>query len=353
MQKTIVPDVWTWKRWQPDRSMDFNSWFVKGEGLNVVVDPLEPDTDDLRQIEEMGGVSWVLVTNRDHERASRIFVERFEAKVAAGDADADQLGVKVMQRLGADELFHGWRVIELEGFKTPGEIALYSQARATVILGDALWGDPAGSLRFMPDGKLSDPERAVLSMRNVRGVPTPLHNVLVGDGVSIYGNGRAVLGRCIDARGLPAALRVNFDELPLRERSGPNDYSSGRGEIGFLLGAERLGYQIVHLEPGKSFAPMHWHTAEEELFIVWSGEPTLLTPRGEVRLREGDCVAFPCGELGVHKLRNDGSTLASVVMIANTDPRDVCFYPDSKKVLVESADLIFRSEPALSYWDGE
>ena len=352
MQKTIVPDVWTWKRWQPDRSMDFNSWFCKADGLNMVVDPLEPDADDLRQIEEMGGVDWVVVTNRDHERATKFFVDRFEAKVAAGARDADALGAGVTQRLGDDELFHGWRVIELEGFKSPGEIALYSNTRRTVVLGDSLWGDPAGSLRFMPDAKLEDPQRAVLSMRRVRGI-VRLENILVGDGAPIYGNARAAIGRCIDARNIAETLRINLDDVPLREDSGPGNYTVLEGEIGFLLGAERLGYRVAQLEPGMSFCPMHWHTAEEELFIIWSGEPKLLTPRGDVQLRKGDCIAFPRGEIGAHKVLNDGSTLATILMISNVDAGDTCFYPDSKKLLVEAADLIVRSEPALDYFDGE
>jgi uncharacterized cupin superfamily protein/glyoxylase-like metal-dependent hydrolase (beta-lactamase superfamily II) len=351
MQKTVVPDVWTWKRWQPDRSMDFNSWFCKGD-VNIAIDPLEPDADDLRQIEEMGGVDWVVVTNRDHERSTKLFVERFEAKVAASDGDADQLSLGVTQRLGDDEMFHGWRVIGLEGFKSPGEIALYSSTRRTVILGDSLLGDPAGSLRFMPDAKLEDSKRAVLSMRRVRGV-RGLDHLLVGDGAPVYGNARAVLGRCIDARGVADVLRINLEDVPLREDAGPGNYTVLEGEIGYLLGAERLGYRVAQLEPGASFCPTHWHTAEEELFIVWSGEPTLLTPRGDVRLRKGDCIAFPCGEIGAHKLRNDGSTLATILMISNVDTADVCFYPDSKKLLVERADLIVRSEPALDYFDGE
>jgi uncharacterized cupin superfamily protein/glyoxylase-like metal-dependent hydrolase (beta-lactamase superfamily II) len=351
MQKTSVADIWTWKRWQPDRSMDFNSWFVKGGEINIVVDPLEPDADDLKQIEEMGGVAWIVITNRDHERATKTFVDRFEAKVAASGLDADELSVSVTQRLGPEEIFHGWRVIELDGFKTPGEIALLSSSRRTVILGDSLWGDPAGSLRFMPDAKLQDPRAAVLSMRRVRAVWP--ENVLVGDGVSIYGGGREVLGRCIDSRGLVEAMCVNLDEVPLRESDGPSNYQCRDGEIGLFLGAEKLGYRIAHLEPGKSFCPMHWHTNEEELFIVWAGEPTLQTPRGNLKLRRGDCVAFPTSELGAHKILNEGSTMASIVMIAANSSTEACFYPESRKVLIDPVGLIVKSEPALGYYDGE
>jgi hypothetical protein len=42
-----------------------------------------------------------------------------------------------------------------------------------------------------------------------------------------------------------------------------------------------------------------------------------------------------------------------VLIVANIDEGDACFYPDSKKVLVEATGLIVRSEPELDYFDGE
>jgi hypothetical protein len=66
MQTTMVPGVATWSRWQADRAMFFNAWFVIGEGGNFVVDPLEPDADDLAYIDERGlaaVVSPIAITN--------------------------------------------------------------------------------------------------------------------------------------------------------------------------------------------------------------------------------------------------------------------------------------------------
>ena len=40
-------------------------------------------------------------------------------------------------------------------------------------------------------------------------------------------------------------------------------------------------------------------------------------------------------------------------MVANVDADDVCYYPDSRKLLIEKADLILRDHPALDYMDGE
>jgi hypothetical protein len=40
-------------------------------------------------------------------------------------------------------------------------------------------------------------------------------------------------------------------------------------------------------------------------------------------------------------------------MIANVDPSDVCYYPDSHKLLVERSDIMVRDNPVLDYWEGE
>ena len=39
MRKTVAPGVWSWSRWQPDRGLDFNGFFVETAEGNLVVDP--------------------------------------------------------------------------------------------------------------------------------------------------------------------------------------------------------------------------------------------------------------------------------------------------------------------------
>ena len=56
---------------------------------------------------------------------------------------------------------------------------------------------------------------------------------------------------------------------------------------------------------------------------------------------------------GAHKLLNETGEPCSVLMLSNADPGDVCFYPDSDKLLVDSTGLIVRSSPDLDYFHGE
>jgi uncharacterized cupin superfamily protein len=124
-------------------------------------------------------------------------------------------------------------------------------------------------------------------------------------------------------------------------------------EVGRLLGATKLGSAVGRMRRGEHYCPYHWHTAEEELFVVLQGTPTVRTPRGTFALRTGDMIAFPANASGAHRLWNDAETDAVVLLVANNDGGDVCFYPDSRKFVVEASGTLVRDHPVLDYYDGE
>ena len=352
MRQTVVPGVWSWSRWQPDRALDFNGFFVESADGNLVVDPIDPGDDLLADL-RVRGVAAVLVTNRDHERATAAVVEATGAQVIASALDAPSLTVHVDRTVAPGDIVLGWTVIGLSGFKTPGEIALYDRALRTAIVGDALWGTPAGALTLMPDAKLADPAQAALSARALRA--RTIDHLLVGDGDCVFGNAHEAIGAMLDARTGVAINRVNvFDELTLHaDAADPAPFTAAWAEVGRLIGAERLGYGVLRLAPGESFCPYHWHTREEELYVVLAGAPTLRTPTATFALRPGDCVAFVTGPRGAHRLSNDGAGDALVLAVANTDPGDVCYYPDSRKFVVEATGTLVREHPQLDYYEGE
>jgi uncharacterized cupin superfamily protein len=351
VQRTAIPAVQMYSRWQPERGVFFNSYFVCGERENLLIDPLPLDDGDAAAIAAAGGIAWIVITNRDHERAAADAAQRFGARIAAAQPDAQELKVRADRIVAGGDTLGDARVIALDGLKTAGEFALHFAAADAVLVGDALWGDPAGALRMMPDDKLIDATRAARSLCGLRAV-RPRH-ILVGDGAPIFERAYEAINACLESRSEAHANVVNLHEVPFAARKGPANYRAGVAEIGFRLGAEKLGYRAARLDPGGEFCPTHWHTAEEELFIVWEGTPTIETPHGSRQLRAGDLVAFPTRPFGAHKLVNRGDTAATLILIANTNAHDVCFYPDSKKLLVEETDTLVRSEPTLDYYDGE
>ncbi len=200
LQKTSVDGISMWSRWQPDRSLFFNSFFVRGKP-NVIVDPLALGERDVEVIRQQGGAEWIIVTTRDHEREAGILAEELDAKIAAPALDVPEMNVAVDRALSHGDTLGRVRVVQLEAMKSPGEFGLYVADCSTVIVGDALWGDPPGSLRMVPDEKLGNPQRAALSLRRLWELQP--RNILVGDGHCIYGNATEKIAGYLESRSIP------------------------------------------------------------------------------------------------------------------------------------------------------
>jgi uncharacterized cupin superfamily protein len=357
VQRLAIEGCAMWSVWQPDRNVFFNSYFLQRDGGNVVVDPLAWMPEDEAQMRERGGVAWIIVTNRDHERRSRDLAALFGAKIAASERDAALLSGPVDLTLHeGDRAFTGIHVIELQGLKSPGEIALHLRRARTAIVGDALWGDPAGTVRLLPDEKLLDARTAVLSLRKLWALQ--LETLLVGDGACIFHGADKVIGDYLESRADVYVNRINIDEAPeetFEETSAKGTrFSAIDREIGLYIGARKLGYRMATLQPGERYCPLHSHEREEEMFLVWDGVATIRTPRGEVECRRGDFICFPTGAAGTHQLTNRSSASCTVLLLGLVEPHEVCYYPDSDKLMIDAYDsIILRAKPALTYLDGE
>jgi uncharacterized cupin superfamily protein/glyoxylase-like metal-dependent hydrolase (beta-lactamase superfamily II) len=350
MQALALPGFHTWSQWQPDRGLFFSSFLWVREGGNVAFDPLPLSDDDVRAIEALGGVTTILLTNRDHERGAAALRERFGARVLSSRREAELFALRVDGTFDREAL-PGLSAIPLDGAKTPGEVAFLTENRDIAIVGDAIIGSPAGALSFLPDAKLADPVELALSLRRLW---SPwLRTMLLGDGASLFAGAEDALATLLEARGGPAVNRVNVDELEYEFSDGVGGkYASHDAEIGWHIGARRLGYQMVRLPAGARFCPMHAHDKEEELFFVIEGRPAVRTPRGNLQLRPGDFMAFPVGDRGAHQLLNESDADALILLLGMDEEDETVYYPDSRKVLAGRRRLMMR-EDRLDYFDGE
>jgi uncharacterized cupin superfamily protein len=113
----------------------------------------------------------------------------------------------------------------------------------------------------------------------------------------------------------------------------------------------RLGASIWELQPGHSQFVYHFHHGSEELLIVLRGMPTVRTYDGDRELTEGDVVPFARGPEGGHQIRNDGDSVARVLIVStNADP-DVAEYPDTGKLaaIVGGQHRYHRAEDAVEH----
>ena len=157
---------------------------------------------------------------------------------------------------------------------------------------------------------------------------------------------------------------MNLDELEYTEFGKGEKFHAERAPISDKLGAEKLGYAVVRLAPGKRAWPYHSHHAIEEFFYIIEGEGTLRHAGEEFSLRAGDFVCSPPDPEQPHQIVNTSAATLSYIALSTMEQTDVMLYPDSEKYGVwhsktgkprdAGAFLLFsRKSSAVDYWDGE
>lgn len=141
------------------------------------------------------------------------------------------------------------------------------------------------------------------------------------------------------------------------ERTSPSE------KPGFLwrrkrVAGENLGASLYELQPGESTFPYHYELGNDELLVVMTGRPTLLAPDGERQLQPGDCILFPSGASGAHKLTNRSSDPARVLLVSNFAMPRGAVQVDSGKVMIrwglgDDERRWFRLDDDVDYWEGE
>ena len=322
----------------------------------MLIDPVLMGEEDLVQFDELGGANWIVVTNRDHERETAFFKERTGAEVVVHAADADAMGV-VTDRMVEDnsEIIEGLRVMHLQHGKSPGELALHWPKRKLLLAGDLVVGAPVGRFSLLMDEKLADPPKAALELRKLLSLD--FDSVLVGDGHSIMKGAREALLQCLEERTDIYINRINVEDIARQKRDGGKEYHSEIKDIDPLVGARKLGYQIVWLSQGQSLCPLHFHHFGEEMVYLLEGSYTMVTPRGEWEVVAGDVIAFPVGSRGAHKFRNDSAADCQLLALGEHVPHEVAEHPDSRKINVvvkrDSGQMIYRMEDYVNYLEGE
>lgn len=208
MKRLHRPDLFSWSTYSEKLDIDFNAFaLIAREGTcgNVLIDPLPLSAHDHAHLEKLGGAAWVVITNSDHVRAAVEVATAFGSKIAGPAAEKDKFPVACDRWLSSgDELVPGLVTIELQGSKTPGELALLLDG-TTLITGDLIRSHQAGSLMLLrADQRLTDRAKAAASVTELLA-HEKLEAVLVGDGFCVFRDGRTLLQELATELRAPAA----------------------------------------------------------------------------------------------------------------------------------------------------
>jgi uncharacterized cupin superfamily protein len=136
--------------------------------------------------------------------------------------------------------------------------------------------------------------------------------------------------------------------------------------IGTRIGAQRLGYNITELSPGKRAFPFHNHRVNEEMFFILEGSGEVRIGERTYPVRVGDIIACPPGgRESAHQIINSGAATLRYLAVSTRLTPEIVEYPDSDKFVVagdfppgadgQPQEFFFagRAGSAVDYWDGE
>ena len=194
--QAILPDIFTWSWFSEPHGYNFNGYLIRHPDGNLCIDPVLPG-EDLAEIERLG-VAKILLTNRNHSRASNAIRERTGAPIFIHPDDAPHA---IGQGTVSDgELLIGEKigplVIEPAPGKSAGEVVLHWPERGLLFVGDAVIGNPPGQCALLREKVIDDLPRLRSSLRNL--LELDFDALLFGDGTPILHDAKAQLRRLVE-----------------------------------------------------------------------------------------------------------------------------------------------------------
>jgi uncharacterized cupin superfamily protein len=158
---------------------------------------------------------------------------------------------------------------------------------------------------------------------------------------------------------------LNIDSVELETWGPGGHYAAKLGSIASEIGAQKLGYRLVLLEPGKTGWPAHAHYVNEEMFFILEGEGTLVLAGEHYPLRSGDVIAIPPNPDTPHQIINSSMQALRYLAVSTMEEPDIIDYPASGKLGVFAGSApggpkeqrtlrrFFRHADEVDYWEDE
>jgi uncharacterized cupin superfamily protein len=143
-------------------------------------------------------------------------------------------------------------------------------------------------------------------------------------------------------------------------------YEARIARISAQLGAQKLGYNVTAVPPGKRAFPFHNHRVNEEMFFVLQGEGEVRMGTERHPIRQGDIIACPPGgPESAHQIINTGTTELRYLAVSSKHSPEICEYPDTNKYGIlgefgpdamgkpQVVRIVMRQGDTADYWEGE
>jgi uncharacterized cupin superfamily protein len=159
---------------------------------------------------------------------------------------------------------------------------------------------------------------------------------------------------------------INVGDLEYRTWGNGGRFVARMAALAPRVGAQKLGYNVTVLPPGKCAFPLHNHRVNEEMFFVLEGTGEVRIGQERHPIRTGDVIACPPGgPETAHQIVNTSDLELKYLAVSTKLSPEIAEYPDSKKVGVmaelppgpdgkpQVMRFLTRAGESVDYWEGE
>ena len=144
---------------------------------------------------------------------------------------------------------------------------------------------------------------------------------------------------------------LNIDAIDFRDWARGEKFGAKLGDVGRRLGAQKLGYNITVVSPGKRAFPRHNHTVNEEMFLILEGEGEIVIGAKRTPVRKGDFIACPPGGVDVaHQIVNTSNADLKFLAVSTRLAPEIVEYPDSGKTGIMGEVPKADGKPEIRRW---
>jgi uncharacterized cupin superfamily protein len=143
---------------------------------------------------------------------------------------------------------------------------------------------------------------------------------------------------------------VNVEAAEVDETSRGDSVFVSR-ELGLGVDSVATGISHLTIAPGRMGFPPHFHSAEEELFVVLDGDGVVVLGEDKHPVGRGHVVSRPPATRIPHSFHAGPSGL-TYLAYGTRVPNDIAYHSRSRKINFRGIGLITRLE-RVDYWDGE
>lgn len=152
-------------------------------------------------------------------------------------------------------------------------------------------------------------------------------------------------------------VHTNISKLEGKRKIGSTKYEYKKYEVTKREDFSQCYVCFYELEPLKSAYPKHFHKYNTECFYIINGNGMVETNKHTLKVKSGDVIVFPCGEVGTHKITNISKTKKLTYLdFDTTNSPDIIKYLDSGKIgIIEHnvSSSFYKEASQVDYYEDE